>query len=139
MPITVVVADDSPDYRAAVRLVLQPVADMVSVVGEAGDGREALEVIRRERPDIVVADFVMPGLDGFELATQVKRVRPATKVIIMASYIGGTFQPLASRSGADGYVNKLEIGGSLRQAILDIVSRRLSDRSGPFFARPGLA
>lgn len=123
MPINVVLADDNEDHRAAVRLILEVAAAGVAVVGEAGDGHEALELIRRTRPDLVIADVVMPYLDGLELTALVKRERPETKVIIMTAYGGGDFRPVAWRSGADAYVNKYEIGTGLVPTIREVVSR----------------
>ncbi len=123
MPITVVLADDNPDQRAAVRSILELAADVVSLVGEAADGYEALELVRRERPDLVVTDVVMPSLDGLELSALVKREQPQTKVILISGYDAGDLTSLASRNGADAYVPKHEISG-LVPTIREVVNRR---------------
>jgi len=125
MPVTVVLVDDNEDHRMAVRFVLELAADVVSVVGEASDGHEALELIRRERPDLVIADVVMPYRDGLELTALVKRDRPGTKVIIMTAYGGGDFRPVARRSGADAYLSKNDISSGLVPAIREVVNRGL--------------
>ncbi len=111
MPITVVLADDNADHRTAVRFILEMAADVVSLVGEAAHGYEALELVRRERPDLVIADVVMPDVDGLELAALVKREQPQTKVILITAYSAGDMASLTSRSGADAYVIKHEISG----------------------------
>jgi two-component system response regulator YesN len=67
-PLTVVVVDDVPDYREIVRFLLMGLGNAVTIVGEAEHGEEGLAVVRRERPDIVITDLVMPRLDGVELA-----------------------------------------------------------------------
>ena len=82
IPITIVVADDYPDYRLLVRLILASVSDTIAIVGEAADGEEALALVLRERPDIVIADLLMPCLNGLELTRRIKHERPHTKVIL---------------------------------------------------------
>jgi len=57
IPLTIVVADDAPDYREMVRALLRPMSDTVTIVREAADGEEALALVRRERPDIVITDL----------------------------------------------------------------------------------
>ena len=130
MLITVVLADDNEDHRTAVRFVLELARDVVSIVGEAADGQQALEVVRRERPDLVIADVVMPTLDGLELTTLVKHERPETKVIILTAYGGADFRAVARRSGADAFLSKQDIAGELVPVIRSVVNR------GPDGRRP---
>ncbi len=121
MPITVVLADDNPDHRLAVRFILELAAEVVSIVGEAADGHEALDLVRRQHPDLVIADVVMPNLDGLELTALLKREQPKTKVIIITAY--GGYDSVAARSGADAYVSKHEISSGLVPAIREVVNR----------------
>jgi len=72
MPLTIVVADDGLDFRLIVRYLLAPAADM-KIVGEAADGEEALAVVLRERPDLVITDLFMPHLNGIELTRRIQR------------------------------------------------------------------
>ncbi len=123
MGITVVLADDNEDHLTVVRFVLELAGDMISIVGEAVDGQEALELVRRERPDLVISDLVMPNLDGLELTGLVKRARPETKVIILTGYGGPDFRAVAWRNGADAYVSKRDVAGELVPAIRRVVSR----------------
>ena len=83
---TIVVADDAPDYRLIVRTILASVSDMMTIVGEAEDGAEALAVVLRERPDIVITDLMMPLLNGIELTKRIREELPQTKIILMSSY-----------------------------------------------------
>jgi YesN/AraC family two-component response regulator len=82
MPLTIVVADDDPQYREIVRYIVATVPDAMTIVAEAGDGEEALALVRRERPDIVITDLVMPLLDGIQLTRRIRQELPRTKVIL---------------------------------------------------------
>lgn len=131
MPLTVVVVDDDLDYRQIVRFLLASAPDTMVIVGEAADGDEALALALRERPDIVITDLVMPGLDGVELTRRIRQDLPLTKVILMSSYTEDAYRLMASDSGADAFVNKQVINSSLLPAIRDAVRRRFSGGSGP--------
>jgi CheY-like chemotaxis protein len=67
VPLTIVVVDDALDYRLIVRALLAPESEAMIIVGEAANGEEALALVLRERPDIVITDLVMPRLNGVEL------------------------------------------------------------------------
>ena len=118
---TIVVADDDPDYRYFVRFLLAPMADTVVIVGEAGGGEEALALVLRKRPDIVVADLLMPRLNGIELTRRIKQELPDTKIILMTAYPGEANRRLAFVGGADGFLDKTALVTDLLPAIRDIV------------------
>ncbi len=130
MPLTIVVADDDPQYREIVRYIVATVPDAMTIVAEAGDGEEALALVRRERPDIVITDLVMPLLDGIQLTRRIRQELPRTKVILMSSYTEDAYRLMASDSGADVFVSKQVITTSLLPAIRDLVRRWLSGGSG---------
>ena len=119
---TVVVADDDPDYRYLVRFLLGSMADSVTVVGEAGNGEEALALVLRRHPDIVVADLLMPHLNGIELTRRIKQERPETKVILMTSYSEDVYRRLALVGGADGFICKRELTTALPPGIRDALA-----------------
>ena len=129
--LTVVVVDDEPDYREIVRFLLLSLLDVVAVVGEAADGEEALAVVLRERPDIVITDLVMPRLDGIELTRRIRQELPPTTIILMSSFTEDAYRLMASDSGADEFVQKGVIYDALLPAIRDLIGRRLSGGSGP--------
>ena len=104
--LTVVVVDDEPDYREIVRFLLLSLLDVVTVVGEAADGEEALAVVLRERPDIVITDLVMPRLDGIELTRRIRQELPPPTIILMSSFTEDAYRLMASDSGADAFVHK---------------------------------
>lgn len=134
MPLTVVVVDDDADYRMIIRFLLNGTPDGIRLVGEAADGNEGLALVRREEPDVLVTDLVMPGLNGAQLARQVREERPATKIILMSSYTDDAYRMMASDSGADVFIHKSVINSSLVPAIRDLTGRSLSGGSEP---RPG--
>jgi DNA-binding NarL/FixJ family response regulator len=129
--LTLVVVDDEPDYREIVRFLLLSLLDVVTVVGEAADGEEALAVVLRERPDIVITDLVMPRLDGIELTRRIRQELPPTTIILMSSFTEDAYRLMASDSGADAFVQKGVIYDALLPAIRDLIGRRLSGGSGP--------
>ena len=129
--LTVVVVDDEPDYREIVRFLPLSLLDVVTVVGEAADGEEALAVVLRERPDIVITDLVMPRLDGIELTRRIRQELPPTTIILMSSFTEDAYRLMASDSGADAFVHKGVIYDALLPAIRDLIGRRLSGGSGP--------
>ena len=86
-------------------------------MGEAASGEEALAVVLRERPDVVIADLMMPRLNGLELTRRIKQDRPQTKILLMSAYTEDTYRRIASVSGADGFVNKHLIHTGLLPAI----------------------
>ena len=130
MPLTIVVADDDPQYREIVRYIVATVPDAMTIVAEAGDGEEALALVRRERPDIVITDLVMPLLDGIQLTRRIRQELPLTMVVLMSSYPEEAYRLMASDSGADAVVSKRVIHDALVPAILDLI-RRISGGSGP--------
>ena len=121
MTVSLVVADDDPDYRYFVRFLLGPLADTVTIVGEAGGGEETLALVMHRRPDIVVADLLMPRLNGIELTRRIKQELPDTKIILMTGYPGDANRRLAYMGGADGFLDKTALVTELLPAIRDIV------------------
>ena len=104
-PIRVFLADDHAVLRAGLKALLTAQADM-DVVGEAGDGLQALQEAERIRPDVVLADVGMPGLTGLELTRRLKESLPETRVLILTVHEDPSFLHRALRAGAAGYLVK---------------------------------
>lgn len=121
--LTIVVVDDQLDFRLIVRALLRGVADLAIIVGEAADGDEALALVRRTRPDILISDVIMPGLNGVDLARRVRAELPQTRTILMSSHVDDAYRLMASDSGADVFINKHVITSSLLPAVRDLISR----------------
>ena len=117
MPLTIVVIDDSEDYRLIVRGLLRTVHDVTTFVGDAANGADGLALVRRERPDVVITDLVMPGLDGVELTRRIRLELPKTKIILMSAAIEDAYRLMASDSGADAFVSKQMITRTLLPVI----------------------
>ncbi|BBZ75958.1 putative nitrate/nitrite response transcriptional regulatory protein NarL (LuxR family) [Mycolicibacterium anyangense] len=100
----VVVCDDHPLFREGMVRVLR--ASGLDVIGEAADGRAALEIIRELSPDVAVVDYKMPGLDGVALAHAVTRDELPTKVLLVSAFDDSTIVYEALSSGALGFISK---------------------------------
>lgn len=104
-PLRVVVADDSPEARLVLRLVLRSRAG-VEVVGEACHGEEAVRLVERERPDVVLLDVAMPGVDGLEAAARIRRDHRDLRIVVLSAYAAKKMETAALAAGADAYVEK---------------------------------
>jgi two-component system response regulator NreC len=103
--IKVLIVDDHAVLRQALKMLLENQSE-VDVVGDAGNGREALEAVERLHPDVVLMDMVMPGLNGLEATRQIRRRSPKSKVLILTGYMEDEQILAALRAGASGYVVK---------------------------------
>ena len=101
----VLLADDHSLVRAGIRYLLQSLPD-IEVVAEAGDGREALQLIEKHSPDIVLMDIAMPNLSGLEAAIYVTENFPHVRLIILSMHATEEYVLRALRSGASGYILK---------------------------------
>lgn len=125
MPLTVVLADDDVECRLLVRAILAPESAAMTIVGEAADGEQALALVLRTRPDIVISDLLMPRLTGIGL-TRLIRIRQElrrTKIIIFSSHTEDAYRLMASDSGADAFVSKQMLATTLLSVIRDVMRR----------------
>jgi DNA-binding NarL/FixJ family response regulator len=113
-PLRVFLADDHAIVRAGLRALLQR-HDGVEVVGEAGDGHEAVTEIERTRPDIVLMDIAMPHLNGLEVTRRIRKALPRTRVLVLSMYDDADFVHEILEAGASGYLLK----GSAATELID--------------------
>lgn len=111
-----VLADDHDVVRTGLRLLLEVEPDF-EVVGEAGDGEQALALVSSLRPQVLVLDLVMPGIGGLEVARRVRSGHPGTRVVILSMHADEHYVADALASGAHGYVLKRSTGIHLAAAI----------------------
>jgi DNA-binding NarL/FixJ family response regulator len=101
----VLLADDHTLVRAGIRSLLEAMPG-VEVVAESGDGREALDLIAKHRPDVALLDIGMPGLSGLEVAKRASDESPRTKIVILSMHADATYVTQALRAGVAGYLLK---------------------------------
>jgi DNA-binding NarL/FixJ family response regulator len=118
--IRILLVDDHKLFRAGIRSLLQTVSG-VEVIAEASDGREGLRLIEAHRPDVVLMDIMMPGLNGLDTAARVARVCPATRVIMLSMNANEDSVLQTLRAGAAGYLVKTADPAELEQAVRAVV------------------
>lgn len=114
--IRIVLADDHTIMRHGLRLVLERQSDFV-VVGEANNGREAIDMVIRESPDVVVMDIAMPLLNGIEAARRIHEERLKTAIVVLSMHSDEGYILKALKAGARGYLLKDSAETDLIQAI----------------------
>jgi DNA-binding NarL/FixJ family response regulator len=103
--ISILLADDQPMLRLGFRLVLDAQDDL-RVVGEAGDGAAAVQMVTALRPDVVLMDVRMPGMDGIEATRQIVAAAKATRVLILTTFDLDEYAYAGLRAGASGFLLK---------------------------------
>jgi len=142
-PIHVILADDHTLVRAGIRALLEKLPD-VKVIGEAGDGREVLNLVKAQPPDVVLLDIAMPGLNGLEAAERLARDFPAVRVIILTMHDNEEYVRRALKAGAVGYLLKksatAELGTALHQVLRGEIylCREIAAHWHQKFSLPGL-
>jgi len=151
MSITVVLADDQALVRTGFRMILAETDD-IEVVGEAGDGDEAVRVAAAAGPDVVLMDVRMPGTDGIAATRRIRAAEPAPRVLILTTFDLDEYVYAGLRAGASGFVLKDALARELISAVRVVasgeavvaptVTRRLIERfvgDGPDVGRLSLA
>jgi two-component system response regulator NreC len=118
---TIVLADDHHVVRQGLRSLLEAESDF-SVVGEAGDGLEATQLVERLQPDVLVLDLMMPSLNGLEVTRQVSQRSPRTHVVILSMHPNEAYVLEALRAGAAAYVLKESTSAELVRAVREAVA-----------------
>lgn len=102
---TVAISDDQPGVRRGIRALLETEPDL-TIVGEAGSGRETIRLVNELRPEVLVLDLALGDISGFEVSTRIRESSPATKVVIFSVHWNGNYVLRARKVGARGYVRK---------------------------------
>ncbi|MFW5941886.1 MAG: response regulator [Chloroflexota bacterium] len=119
----IVIADDHPLVRRIVRRILESVNNF-RVVGEAGDGEEAVEQVGEQHPDAAILDLAMPKLNGIEATRRIRQLPSPPEVIVLTAYQDDYFVFQAFDAGCIGYVTKESAPTDLPDAINEVVQGR---------------
>ena len=120
-PIRVLLADDHTLIRAGLRMVMTSQPDL-TVIGEANDGREAVAMAEKLKPDVVVMDIGMPSLNGIEACRQIHHALPQTQVVMLSMHSDEGYVLRALKAGARGYLLKDSAEADLANAIRAVVA-----------------
>jgi two-component system, NarL family, response regulator LiaR len=112
----VVLCDDHEIVREAIKARMAD-SNIVEIVGEAGNGRDVVDVVKELEPDVLIIDVELPKRDGIEATREVLKVRPRTKVIIFTAHAQPDLLALALRAGASGYVLKSAPAEDIAKAV----------------------
>jgi DNA-binding NarL/FixJ family response regulator len=143
-PVSVILADDHTLVRAGIRALLEKLPE-VKVLGEASNGREALELVKTHKPDVVLMDITMPGLNGLEAAARMAKEFPDVRVIILSMHNNEEYYWRALKAGAAGYLLKKAATAELAVALQQVIhggiylSREISTRLLKKFPLEGIA
>lgn len=124
VPTRVLLADDHDIVRQALQMLLQSRGD-IEIVGDVRNGREAVTAVERLRPDVVLMDLVMPGLNGIEATRQIRRIAPRTQVLMLSGYVDERQLLEAVRAGAAGFLIKTS---DINELLLAIDSAKRGNR-----------
>jgi len=117
----ILIAEDHATVREGIRLIVERQDDM-EVVGEAGDGRVAIELARQLKPDIVLMDISMPELNGLKAAAKLKRIAPDIKILTLTRHTDTAYLNELLQAGVSGYVLKQSVPAELIHAIRAIAN-----------------
>ncbi len=121
--ITILTVDDHPIVREGIASIIQGEEDMV-IVGEASNGREAVEVFRQKRPDVTLMDLQMPNVNGIDTIAAIRSGHPEARIVVLTTYEGDALARRALKAGVAGYLLKDMIRTELLQAIRAVDSGR---------------
>ena len=114
---TLLIVDDHPEFRTSASALLE--AEGFDVVGEAADGPGAIEAVDRLRPDVVLLDIQLPGLDGLSVAEQLASTPDPPAVVLISSRDGAAYGPRLQHAAARGFIHKSKLSGEALTALLE--------------------
>lgn len=126
----VMLADDHKLLRQGIKALLE--ADGLTVVGEAGDGREAIRIAQQTQPDFAILDIMMPLLNGLDVVREIRRISPKTKSLVLTMHTEDAFVMESLHAGVKGYLLKTQAAEDVVRAIREVAK-------GSFYLSPGVS
>jgi len=117
----VLIADDHPIVRTGLKQIIAEEPD-IKIIGEASDGNEVLEFLRKEPCDLVLLDLAMPKRSGLEIISEIRQIRPNTAILVLSIYPEDQYAVRALRAGASGYLTKASAPNELIKAMRKVLS-----------------
>jgi len=134
VPIRVILADDHPVMRLGIRNLLSR-SDQIQVIGEAGNGFDAIRMVGELKPDVLLLDMEMPGMDGVEVARRLREAESPVRILVLSAYDDRQYILSVLEQGASGYLTKDEAPDTIIDAVVSVangqrgwVSRKVSAR-----------
>lgn len=124
MPVSILIVDDHPVVRHGLKGVLEKQDDLL-VVGEASDWQEALAAVGRQRPDVIILDIALQGVDGVSLVTRIQQSGAQSRIIMYSMHSNRDYVTRAFQAGALGYVLKSDKIEQLVEAIRQVLDGRV--------------
>ena len=119
----IVLVDDHALVRAGIRSLLESISG-IEVIAEVGDGLQALDIVRREKPDAILLDITLPGLNGLEVAARINSMEPGTRILMLSMHTGPEYVARAISAGALGYLFKDSAFEELSDALQHVMLGR---------------
>ncbi|HPX50141.1 MAG TPA: response regulator transcription factor [Deltaproteobacteria bacterium] len=117
----VLIADDHPIVRTGLKQIIAEEPD-IKIIGEASDGNEVLEFLRKEPCDLVLLDLAMPKRSGLEIISEIRQIRPNTAILVLSIYPEDQYAVRALRAGASGYLTKASAPNELIKAMRKVLN-----------------
>src|ERR1700722_8659310 len=119
MPITLVIADEIPIVRAGIRVIAEE-GNMSEVLGEAGDGLEALCLVEKFKPTLLITNLRLARLNGLEVVRQTRDSHPDTKIIVISNFVNAADLASVFHQGAHGFINLNTSAADIQKAIQEV-------------------
>lgn len=125
-PFRILIVDDHELIRQGVRFIFTRDPRFV-ICGEAPNGKEAVEQVKKLNPDAVILDISMPIMNGLEAATEIRRLAPNTKIVILTMHDSPQMRNQSQNAGADAFITKAQVASKLLQVIHSLLDIRQTE------------